>query len=194
MSDSSLYLEFTDAREGGLSKAKTDPACAYPVPDGSGTHTNCGVTYRAFAVLSSELGYEKSVVNFYDMKENGIWLKIYNHYWDKSGANLIDSQAVANLIFQALWGGGHSNLVRSLQKYFSGKLKVDGQLGQITASVVNEMTIKSHIYEKMLMEYLHGERILYLKSLPAFKLNGKGWMARMEKLYELNRNLISAKR
>jgi lysozyme family protein len=194
MSDSSLYLDFTDAREGGLSKAKTDTASKYPLPDGSGIHTNCGVTYKAYVELSSKLEYEPSVKNFYEMKDNGIWLKIYNHYWQESGAHLIDSQAIANLIFQSLWGGGHKQLVQSLQKYFSGKLKADGQLGQITASVVNEMTAKSNIYEKMLMEYLHGERTLYLKSLAAFKANGKGWMARMDKLYELNRNLISAKR
>ena len=194
MSDSKVYLEFTKAREGGLSKAKTDSASKFPLPDGSGTHTNAGVTYKAFVELSSKLGYTPSVQNFYGMIENGIWEKIYNQYWVESGANLIDSQAIANLIFQALWGGGHKELVKSLQKYFSGWLKVDGQLGQLTANKVNEMTAKNTIYEKMLMEYLHGERIKYLKSLSAFKANGKGWMARMDKLYEFNRSLITSKK
>jgi len=179
MSDPNIYIDFTDAREGGLSKAKTDTASKYPLPDGSGIHTNCGVTYKAYVELSSKLGYEPSVKNFYQMKDNGIWDKIYHNYWQESGAHLIDSQAIANLIFQALWGGGHEQLVKSLQKYFSGDLKVDGQLGQFTANRVNAMTSKSHIYEKMLMEYLHGQRILYLKSLKSFKDNGKGWMARM---------------
>jgi len=194
MSDPNVYLEFTKAREGGLSKAKTDSASAFPVPDGSGTHTNAGVTYRTFVEKSFKLGYATTPQNFYEMTTNGIWSKIYNEYWIESGASLIDSQAVANLIFQAMWGGGHSELVKALQKFFSGALKVDGQLGKMTATKVNEMTAKSTIYEKMLMEYLHGERVKYLKSLSAFKANGKGWMARMDKLYEFNRNLISAKR
>lgn len=194
MSDANLYLDFTDAREGGLSKAKTDSASAYPVPDKSGVHTNCGITYKTFVELSSKLGYEKSIKNFYDMKDNGIWNKIYYNYWVESGANLIDSQAIANLVFQSLWGGGHSQLIQSLQKYFNGQLKVDGQIGPKTAEIVNRMTTESHIYEKMLMEYIHGERVRYLKSLKSFKDNGKGWMSRMDKLYELNRNLINAKR
>jgi lysozyme family protein len=194
MSDPNIYIDFTHAREGGLSKAKTDSASKFPVPDGTGTHTNSGVTYKAYVELSSKLGYTPSVENFYKMIENGIWNKIYHNYWTESGADLIDSQAIANLIFQALWGGGHSELVKALQKFFSGALKVDGQLGRMTATKVNEMTAKSTIYEKMLMEYLHNERVKYLKSLSAFKANGKGWMARMDKLYEFNRNLISAKR
>ena len=193
MSDLNVYLEFTQAREGGLSSAKTDSASKYPLPDGSGIHTNCGVTYKTFVELHSKLGYDPSVKNFYEMKDNGIWNKIYNNYWIESGASLIDSQAVANLIFQAMWGGGHSELVKSLQKYFQGALKIDGQLGEKTADKVNSTT-DNYIYEKMLMEYLHGERVRYLKSLSAFKANGKGWMARMDKLYEFNRNLISAKR
>lgn len=193
MSDPKIYLEFTKAREGGLSKAKTDSASKFPLPDGSGIHTNAGVTYKAFVELATKLDYKPSVENFYKMIDNGIWLKIYNYYWAESSASLIDSQALANLIFQALWGGGHDELVKSLQKYFSGALKIDGQLGKITAAKVNEMTAKSHIYEKMLMEYLHGERVRYLKSLAAFKANGKGWMTRMDKLYEFNRSLITAK-
>jgi lysozyme family protein len=194
MSDPNIYIDFTEAREGGLSNAKTDSASKFPLPDKSGIHTNSGVTYKAYVELSSKLGYTPSVENFYKMTENGIWDKIYHQYWNESGASLIDSQAIANLVFQALWGGGHKQLIESLQRYFSGKLKVDGSLGLVTAKLVNEMTTKSHIYEKMLMEYLHGERIKYLKSLKSFKDNGKGWMARMEKLYEFNRNLINAKR
>lgn len=190
MSDPKIYLEFTKAREGGLSFAKTDSASKYAWPKPPHYHTNKGITREAFERLAPKLGYNPTYELFIEMPDD-VFDLIYNHYWTESGANLIDSQAIANLIFQALWGGGHKNLVIALQKYFGGSLKIDGDLGAKTAEKVNSMCKQNPIYEKMIHNYLFKARLAYLKSLPAYKDNGKGWMARMAKLEAFNMTLLS---
>jgi lysozyme family protein len=189
MSDPLIYIEFTEAREGGLSNAKTDTASKYAWPQPPNYHTNKGITRETFERLGPILGYKPTYELFIEMPDV-IFDKIFNHFWDESGAGLIDSQPIANLIFQSLWGGGHDELIKALQKYFGGELKVDGYLGQKTADKVNSMCAKSHIYAKMLYEYLHKKRLDYLRSLSSYKANGKGWEARMEKLYKFNITLM----
>jgi lysozyme family protein len=182
MSNFREYLEFTEQREGGLSKAKTDNASKYPVPDGSGYHTNKGITWETFERLSDKLGYEASPKIFYKMPDE-IFEKIFEYYWNLSGANLINNQAIANLVFQALWGGGHKELVTKIQKYF--RLKVDFIIGKITASTINSFPDQKQLYNT-----LHQARLDYLRSLKSYQDNGKGWERRMKKLYDFNQKYL----
>lgn len=191
MSDSSIYREFTKAREGGLSKAKTDSASKNPVPDGSGYHTNKGITWELFESLGAKLKYTPTPELFYEMPD---WLfdLIYEERWNTSGANLINSQPIAQLVFQSLWGGGHDELVESIQRYFKGKLKVDGDLGNYTANAINDFT-SNKTNEFIFHQYVYDSRMKYLQSLKAFKANGKGWTARMIKLFNFNIELLKGK-
>ena len=182
MSDYRLYLEFTEQREGGLSKAKTDTASKYPVPDGSGYHTNKGITWEAFESICPKVGYVPTPKLFYDMPDE-VFDAIFEYYWNKAGANLIENQAIANLIFQANWGGGLKRLIIKIQKFFS--LRVDFILGKNTASMINNYPDKSILYG-----ILHQYRLDYLRSLKSYKDNGKGWEARMKKLYEFNQQYL----
>lgn len=190
MSDYKLYVEFTKIAEGGLSKAKTDTASKYPVPDGSGYHTNKGITWTSFKRLGSILGYNPTPALFYQMPE-WLFLKIFKHYWDSAKANLIKSQAMANIIFQSMWGGGYKNLVTDIQNFLRlkgySKVIADGVIGNETAKAINNFSIKN---EMELYEYTHNERLKYLRSLSSYKDNGTGWESRMEKLKEFANILI----
>lgn len=189
MSDYKLYIEFTKIAEGGLSKAKTDEAHKYPVPDGSGYHTNKGVTWTTFKRLGSILGYNPTPALFYQMPE-WLFLKIFKHFWDSAKANLINSQAMANIIFQSLWGGGYKTLITDIQSFLKLKgysIDVDGGLGTETAKAINNFSIKN---ERELYDYTHQKRLEYLRSRKSYKDNGKGWESRMEKLKEFANILI----
>ena len=45
MADYRLIIPFIKSKEGGLSKETSDTASADKVPDGSGYHTNKGITW-----------------------------------------------------------------------------------------------------------------------------------------------------
>lgn len=178
MSNFRSYVEFTKIAEGGLSKAKTDTASKDPVPDGSGYHTNKGVTWTTFKRLAPVLDYAPLPSLFYKMPEN-IFLKIFEQYWIAAGSHLIESQGIANIVMQSAWGGGHSNLVKAIQKFFG--LPQDGILGKGTAAMINCYPDKLNLYK-----VIHNARLAYLRSLSSYKYNGKGWESRMRMMYKHN--------
>ncbi len=195
MSDYRLYLAFTKQAEGGLSRATTDTASKDPVPDGSGYHTNKGITWTTFKRYAPILGYTATPALFYQMPER-IFLGIFEGYWKSAGAHLIVSQAMATIIFQAAWGGGHSNLIKDIQNYLikNGypKVQADGDLGPITASAINNYCSNKG-REKLLYDYTFNERLKYLRSLSSYQANGKGWENRMQLLYEYAVKFIGSK-
>ena len=65
--------------EGGWSKDPLDPAAAFPVPDGSGVHTNIGITWKTFAANAEKLGYAATPKNFKNMPPD-IWLKHFTTF------------------------------------------------------------------------------------------------------------------
>jgi lysozyme family protein len=90
-----VNLKYIKRWEGGLSKDPKDKASAFPVPDGSGHHTNKGVTWATFTGLASEVGYKATPQLFYNMPDN-IWLAIYKiGYWNPVQGDKINSQGIA---------------------------------------------------------------------------------------------------
>lgn len=182
MSDFKIYIDFTKAREGGLSRDPHDTASKYPVPDGSGNHTNKGVTWEAFERILPKYGITPTPKLFYEMSDKTFNI-IFEHYWNSAGANKIENQAIANLIFQSHWGGGLKQLVIKVQKYF--KMKQTFTVDQLTAKMINDFTSK-----KVLYDYMHQWRLDYLRSTKTYKVHGPGWEARMKKLYEFNQRFL----
>lgn len=195
MSDYRLYLAFTRQAEGGLSRAKTDSASKDPVPDGSGYHTNKGITWTTFKHYASILGYVATPELFYQMPD-WIFNGIMEGYWKSAGAHLIVSQAMATIIFQSLWGGGYSSLVKDIQDYLVkhgySKVEIDGDIGPVTASAINNYCSASG-KEKLLYDYTYNERLKYLRSLSSYKDNGQGWENRMRLLYNYALQFIGSK-
>jgi hypothetical protein len=62
-----LFVPVLKKYEGGLSKAKTDTASKNPVPDGSGYHTNKGITWSTFKAMAQTIDYTATPTLFYQM-------------------------------------------------------------------------------------------------------------------------------
>jgi lysozyme family protein len=166
--------------EGRLSKDKRDRAARFPVPDGSGYHTNIGVTWQAFLFNGPTLGYSPTPALFYEMPKE-IWLKIYKiGYWDSMKADQINSQAIAEFMVDWAWGSGPSLAGRKLQEYLNKhkyQLKPDGLVGAITIGSLNDHIAKKG--ERAVFNNLFTEKTAFLKTVRSFKTFGKGWMNRM---------------
>lgn len=188
MSNHNYYLQFTKDREGGLSKDPNDSASKDPLPDGSGFHTNKGITWATFKRLGPICGYNPTIENFYKMPDD-IFEKIMEYFWKEAGANRIDNQAIANLVFQALWGGGHKQLIEAIQTILGlEKRLVDGNLGPLTAMAINVHKDPKSLYEK-----IHQARLDYLRSLKVYPKFANGWESRMKKLFTFNQRFFPKK-
>lgn len=170
--------------EGGLSKAETDSARFYPVPDGSGFHTNKGVTWKTFESLAPYLGYEASAANFYRMPD-AIWYKIFKKgYWDQIGGDKIKSQAIANTLADFAWGAGPGTAAKVVQRVLG--VTVDGVIGPKTIAAINTKKEKE-LFDKL----VEAKKTFYL-TLPNQQANYTGWANRLEQEKKLNSALIVA--
>jgi hypothetical protein len=76
---SKANLDYILKWEGGLSKHPRDSAARHPVPDGSGYHTNKGITWRVFRSIYGSS--QDAVVRFYRMTHDD-FRGIYKLYWN----------------------------------------------------------------------------------------------------------------
>jgi len=162
--------------EGGLSKDPTDPASRYPVPDGSGYHTNIGVTWQAFHAHFPNL----KPADFYLMPDN-LWLQIYHDgYWNAVRADEINSQVVAEFMADWAWGSGAYAPIKNMQIILNKNnfgCAVDGVIGKVTISQINAFIAMKG--ERYVFDSLYDYRTSFLKSINTFWKYGVGWMNRM---------------
>lgn len=186
--------------EGGLSKHKADTASRHPVPDGSGFHTNKGVTWMAFrTIFSKHDGVDLFSINkqnelisrFYRMSKDDFMI-VYKRYWDGVNATSINSQIIAEFWADFAWGSGIGGASRQMQRFLNShgfNLRVDGKIGQQTINALNSLI--SQKSEKWVFESCYAWRVSFLQSLTSFKDFGKGWLNRMQDFYlYANRELI----
>jgi lysozyme family protein len=168
--------------EGGLSKHQKDSASAFPVPDGSGYHTNKGITFR---VWSSVHGSSKeSIKRFYEMS-HADWLTIFNGFWKGMKCDLIESQIIADHYADFAWGSGVNRASIEMQKYLNKRgyrVDIDGIVGFKTIKALNECVKKDG--EKWTFEAVYAERVEFLQGLKSFKTFGTGWMRRLNDFYK----------
>ena len=168
-------LDYILRWEGGLSKHQRDSASRHPVPDGSGHHTNKGVTWRVFA---SVYGNE-AVDRFYRMT-HADFKGIYKLYWNGVKADLIHSQVLGEYVTDFAWGSGVAGASRQVQKWLNTqgyKVGVDGKIGNQTVTAINQL-IKDK-GEKAAFESLNAHRRHFLSGLKDFDVFGKGWFNRL---------------
>jgi lysozyme family protein len=180
--------------EGGLSADPRDSASRRPstyiMPSGTfkglPVHTNKGVTFSTWINYMELLGIPVSSQQFINMTKTQ-WADIAKRlYWNVIKADQVKSQGIAEILFEAIWGGGSANLVRALQEYLKAKgykgknkkdLSPDGDMGTNTIYALNEYTkIKNN--ESDLIEYLTKKRLEYLKGLSSWASFGNGWTDR----------------
>jgi len=174
-------IEYILKWEGGLSKHQKDSASAFPVPDGSGYHTNKGVTWR---VWSSVFGSSKqSIKDFYEMTDDK-WLVIFNGFWKGVKADLIQEQIIADLWADFAWGSGVSRASIEMQQFLNKhgySVVVDGIVGRKTIEQLNKFVKDKGV--KWAFEAMYNHRVDFLQSLKSFKTFGTGWMRRMSDFY-----------
>lgn len=192
MADYKNIVAHTLYSEGGLSKDPDDNAARNPVPDGSGYHTNKGVTWSTFVAMSPKIGYTATKELFYTMPTS-IWLKIFKiGYWDKVGGDLIASQAVANMLAQRAWGSGSvkaNSMIQQLLNEFGYKVTTDGVTGNGTITAINKAT-NTKAKEKEFYDALYKKNMAWLQSLSDWPKYKNGWSKRMDKLYSSGLDLI----
>jgi lysozyme family protein len=176
MADFKLAIPVIMRSEGGLSKNPNDSASKWPVPDGSGYHTNKGITWLTFSSNARRLGYEATPKLFYDMPQH-IWERITKQlYWDVIKGDQIRSQSVATMLVDWYFGSGDwavKNLQSVLNTHHGYKLAVDGDLGPLTLKAVNSVDAKK------LTDNLQAARLAFIDRISKNRNNSvfrNGWI------------------
>jgi len=181
--------------EGGLSADPRDSASRnssdYLMPSGTfkglPVHTNKGVTFSTWQNYANYKGFPARSQDFINMTKDQ-WVDIAKSlYWNTIKGDAISSQGVAEILFEAVWGGGSKNLIRAMQRELNSKgykganglgLSVDGAMGPNTLYALNNYT-KDPTREIDMVQLLTRKRLDYLKSLSSWKTFGKGWTNRV---------------
>jgi lysozyme family protein len=175
MADYRLIVPFIKGKEGGLSKATSDTASAHPVPDGSGYHTNKGITWTAWEGVFGN-GAD-SIKRFYAMSDAD-WGKVYKEeYWDKIGGDKINSQRIADTLVHWAWGSGISTPSKAIQNIVG--TTPDGQIGDKTINAINNSN-EPDTFAKI--KQAHIDHWTNLLKSPKYSMN-KGWIPRLNDLF-----------
>jgi len=148
-------------------------------------HTYRGVAYASWKEYARRKGFAPTGKSFVNMTLAQWEDFLKTLYWDAIYGDFIKSQGIAEILFEAIWGGGSKNLVVDLQTFLRKKgfnIAVDGAMGKQTYTAINEFTSKSNKNETELVKYLTAERLKYLQSLSDWSNYSKGWTRR---LYEI---------
>lgn len=177
MADYKLIIPWIKKWEGGLSKDPNDQASKNPVPDGSGYHTNKGITWQVWkSVFGSS---EDSIKRFYDMSDKD-WAYIFKTlYWDKIGGDNIRSQRIADILSNWAWGSGTYIPSVAIQKILG--IGIDGIIGKQTINAINSAN------EQIVFTKLKNANIAFFDSLsknPKYSTFRTGWFNRLTSLYD----------
>jgi lysozyme family protein len=184
MASSNKIVPFILKWEGNLSKNIDDTAAANPVPDGSGYHTNKGVTWSAWSSVFGST--EESIKRFYKMAQED-WNAIFKPlFWDKLQLSKINSQRIADILAGWAWAAGPSTPIKAVQKIVG--TTPDGIVGNKTITAINAAN------EQELFNALKAANIQYfqdLSSKPKYATFKKGWADRLNDFYNNYVNSVS---
>ncbi len=150
-------------------------------------HTYRGVAYASWKEYARRKGFAPTGKSFVNMTLAQWEDFLKTLYWDAIYGDFIKSQGIAEILFEAIWGGGSKNLVIDLQTFLRKKgfnISVDGAMGKQTYTAINEFTSKSNKNETELVKYLTAERLKYLQSLSDWSNYSKGWTRRLYEIQE----------
>jgi len=187
MANYKLILPSVAKFEGGLSSDPRD-SCSDKRSDvidpknGLGYHTNKGVCYKTWLSASKKLGFNPSGKSFVAMTKSQWESIIKELYWNPLNLDKVNSQAIAEILFQSNWGSGMGGAI-VLVRFMQGKIGVSetGKMDTLTITKLNEYT-KAPAKEKSLFKDIWERRLDYLQSLKSFSVYGRGWTTRMNDL------------
>lgn len=177
MADYKKIIPFILKWEGGLSKNKDDVYAKNPVPNGTGYHTNKGITW---VVFSSYFGNTTATQERFMKMSSEDWGIIFKHlFWDAIKGDNIQSQKVADILVNWAWGSGVR--IPSVQIQQIVGVTADGNIGPKTIAAINAMD------EKDLVTKLKQKNISFYEVLttnPKYSMFRKGWFNRLNDLYD----------
>ena len=187
MANYKLILPSVAKFEGGLSSDPKD-SCSKKRSDvidpknGLGYHTNKGVCYSTWLSASKKLGFDSSGKAFVNMTQSQWEAIVKELYWNPLNLDKVNSQAIAEILFQSNWGSGMGGAM-TLVRFMQDKLDVaqTGKMDTTTITKLNEYT-KNKNSETTLFKAVWQRRLEYLQSLKSFSTYGKGWTNRMNDL------------
>lgn len=176
MANPTKIIPFILKWEGGLSKASTDAASSNPVPDGSGNHTNKGITWTTWG---SKYGVSSDSINrFYKMSQSD-WASIFLPlFWNRLNASKINSQRIADILVNWGWAAGPRVPAIAVQRLVN--VDPDGVIGNNTIAAINKAN------EPQLFAALQNANYQFFNELgqrPQYSGNLKGWINRLNDLY-----------
>lgn len=168
-------ISFIKQVEGGLSKNPNDQAAKYSVPDGSGYHTNKGITWQTW---TNKFGSSPaSIKRFYTMADNDWNIIFKDYYWDAIKGDQIKSQKIADTLVNWAWGSGVYIPTKNLQSILN--VSPTGYFGSITLKALN-MANENDVYNQ-----LKNKQYLFFNQLgndPRFSMFKTGWINRLNAL------------
>lgn len=179
----------------GVSNDPRDNASKFPVPDGTGNHTNKGVTWAAFSMLGPKLGFKATPALFYKMPKN-IWLKIWKvGFWDQVQGDRIKSQAIADMVSDIAFNSGASRAAKLTQRALNKlgakpQIPENSNFGPLTLKTTNEFS-RTRKKEVDLLQQIAFERLSFYKSLDDWPTYKNGWTNRVNRLVEEGLKTIS---
>lgn len=192
MADHKKVLEHVKSHEGGYSADPVDNASSDPSPiigldkryPALPVHTYRGVTWRTWKNYSAKKGMAVSADKFVGMSLS-VWEDLLKTlYWDSILGDQIKSQGAAEMIFEAIWGGGATRFNSDLQTYLQRRgydIKADGAIGPKTVAALNAYT-KSKKNEEDLILHMANKRLEYLQGLDDWWKYRAGWSRRLVEL------------
>lgn len=154
-------------------------------PNDRGGATNKGVTIATWQKYGKDKDGDNDIdvddVKLISNEDATTILKRF--YWDKAKADGIESQSVANIIVDWVWGSG-SRILKKVQEEANKLVKkptgVDGVIGKDSLRVINEANPKE------LFQLLHDRRAKFFNDIVASNSSQqiflKGWMRRLNSI------------
>lgn len=146
----------------------------------AGGWTVSGLTWGTYQLLAKQLlGIAPTFEHFKSLTRNE-WQKFVKYTWDKFTYNgAINSQAISEMVVDFAWGSNYAirQIQRMLNAKFGKTLKADNKIGPATVAALNSVP------EKQLLDAIAQARVDYYKSLKGWNQFGKGWVNRVNSLY-----------
>ena len=195
MASHKKILEHVKTFEGGYSADPVDNASKSPSPivgldkryPNLPVHTYRGVTWATWTRYARQKGFLATGRSFVEMTM-GQWEDLLKTlYWDAFRGDDIKSQGIAEMLFEAVWGGGaygSRGLFTKLQEFLRRNgydIRVDGQIGPKTVEALNKFA-KTKKAEEGLILHLTNERLIYLQGLSDWWKYKAGWSRRVAEM------------
>lgn len=146
-------------------------------PDDAGGATNKGVTLATWR----RVGYDKDGdgdIDVADLKlisdEEAVNAVLRPHYWNRWKADQINSQSLANILVDWVWGSGKHGIV--IPQRMLG-VQADGIVGPKTLAALNSVDAKVFFDQMKVEREMFFRRIVEAK--PTQKKFLKGWLRRL---------------